>query len=43
MEYCDIFEPGWRDMVMEIVTMEEGLEFEMSEAELVKVANELEK
>lgn len=42
MEYCDKFEPGLRDTVMEIVTMEEGFEFEMSEDELLKIAKDLE-
>lgn len=42
MEYCDKFEPGLRDVVMEIVTMEEGYEFEMSKDELLQIAKKLE-
>ena len=42
-KYCDRFEPGLRDTVMEISTMEEGFEFEMSEDELFKLAKDLEK
>ena len=43
MEYCDKFEPGLRDVVMEIVAMEEGYEFEMSEDEILELVKELEK
>lgn len=41
-KYCDKFEPGLRDAVMEIVIMEEGFEFEMSEDELLKIVKNLE-
>lgn len=41
LEHCNVFEPGLKDIVMDIVTMGEGKEFELSKNELVAIVKKL--
>ncbi len=41
LEHSSHLEPGLQEILMQIVAMEEGTEFEFSEAELKKLAEEL--
>lgn len=42
LEHCGDFEPGLYEILMSVVAMEEGPEFELSEDELWKLVGELE-
>ncbi len=42
LKNCNNFEPGLKDIVMDIVTMAEGIEFEISKDELMTMSKELE-
>jgi hypothetical protein len=41
IEHCNVFEPGLKDIVMDIVTMGEGKEFELSKNELIAIVRKL--
>ncbi len=42
LKNCNKFEPGLKDIVMDIVAMAEGIEFEISKDELMTMSQELE-
>ncbi len=41
LEHCSHLEPGLQEILMQVVAMEEGPEFEFSEAELKELADDL--